>query len=77
MPSESEEVWRYTPIDDLDLGEFAPVTSSPGELPEAGRIVTEVVGDDLGQLSGLVVVHNGFPLSFGPQGGGRGHRRHR
>ncbi len=70
MPSESEEVWRYTPIDDLDLGEFAPVTSSPGELPEAGRIVTEVVGDDLGQLSGLVVVHNGFPLSFGPQGGG-------
>jgi Fe-S cluster assembly protein SufD len=72
MPSESEEVWRYSPIDDLDLGEFAPVTQPPGELPEAGRIVTEVVGDDLGQLSGLVVVHNGFPLSFGPQGGAGG-----
>ena len=34
LPSESEEVWRYTPIDDLDLGDFVPVTSSPGELPE-------------------------------------------
>jgi Fe-S cluster assembly protein SufD len=72
MPSESEEVWRYSPIDGLDLSEFVPVTSSPGALPEAGRIVTEVVGDDLGQLSGLVVVHNGFPVSFDRQGDGSG-----
>jgi Fe-S cluster assembly protein SufD len=70
MPSESEEVWRYTPIDDLNLDDFAPVTTAPGELPEAGRIVAEMVGESLGQLSGQVVVHNGFPLSFGPQGGG-------
>jgi Fe-S cluster assembly protein SufD len=70
LPSESEEVWRYTPIDDLDLGDFVPVTSGPGELSEAGRIVTEMVGDSLGQLSAQVVVHNGFPLSFGSQGGG-------
>jgi Fe-S cluster assembly protein SufD len=70
LPSESEEVWRYTPIDDLDLGEFVPVTSSPGELSEAGQIVSEMVGDSLGQLSAQVVVHNGFPLSFGSQGGG-------
>ena len=68
LPSESEEVWRYTPIDDLELGEFVPVTSTPGELPEAGRIVTEMVEESLGRLSGQVVVHNGFPLSFGPQG---------
>jgi Fe-S cluster assembly protein SufD len=70
LPSESEEVWRYTPIDDLDLGEFVPVTSSPGELPEAAGIVTEMISDSLGPLSGQVVVHNGFPLSFGSQGGG-------
>ena len=70
MPSESEEVWRYTPIDDLNLDDFVPVTTAPGELPEAGRIVAEMVAESLGQLSGQVVVHNGFPLSFGPQGGG-------
>jgi Fe-S cluster assembly protein SufD len=70
LPSESEEVWRYTPIDDLDLGQFVPVTSSPGELSEAARIVTEMVRDSLGRLSGQVVVHNGFPLSFDPPGGG-------
>ena len=70
LPSESEEVWRYTPIDDLDLGEFVPVTSSPGELPEAARIVTEMMRDSLGALSGQVVVHNGFPLSFSPQSPG-------
>jgi Fe-S cluster assembly protein SufD len=70
MPSESEEVWRYTPIDDLDLGDFVPVTSSPGELPETARIVTEVMRESLGPLSGQVLVHNGFPLSFDAQGGG-------
>jgi Fe-S cluster assembly protein SufD len=67
MPAESEEVWRYTPIDDLDLDEFLPVTVTPGELSEAGRIVTEMVEESLGRLSGRVVVHNGFPLSFSPQ----------
>ena len=70
LPSESEEVWRYTPIDDLDLGDFVPVTSSPGELPETARLVTELVRESLGRLSGHVVVHNGFPVSFDPQGGG-------
>jgi Fe-S cluster assembly protein SufD len=70
LPSESEEVWRYTPIDDLDLGEFVPVTSSPGTLPEAAGVVIEMISDSLGPLSGRVVVHNGFPLSFDAQGGG-------
>jgi Fe-S cluster assembly protein SufD len=64
MPTESEEVWRYTPIDDLTLDEFAPITTSPGALSEAGRIVTDLVASTVGKLSGHVVVHNGFPLSF-------------
>jgi Fe-S cluster assembly protein SufD len=72
LPSESEEVWRYTPIDDLDLADFVPVTSSPRELPEAARIVIEMLRDSLGPLSGQVLVHNGFPLSFDTQGGGCG-----
>jgi Fe-S cluster assembly protein SufD len=65
LPSESEEVWRYSPIDELELKEFEPVTRSSGVLPEAGRIATEAIRETQGQLSAFVVVHNGFPLSFG------------
>jgi len=73
MPAESEEVWRYTPIDDLDLDEFAPVAAPSAGLPEDARIVTDVVIESVGPLSGQVLVHNGFPLSFGPpQPGGNG-----
>jgi Fe-S cluster assembly protein SufD len=64
MPSESEEVWRYTPIDELKLSEFAPVTQSPGGLPGQGEIFRDMVASTIGSLSGLAVVHNGHPLSF-------------
>jgi Fe-S cluster assembly protein SufD len=64
MPSESEEVWRYTPIDELKLDEFAPITVSPGPLPVEGEIFRELVLSTLGRLSGEAVVHNGYPLSF-------------
>jgi Fe-S cluster assembly protein SufD len=64
MPSESEEVWRYTPIDELKVDEFAPVTASPGPLPVEGEIFRELVLSTLGRLSGEAVVHNGYPLSF-------------
>jgi Fe-S cluster assembly protein SufD len=33
-------------------------------LPEAGRIVAEMIAETLGQLCTQVIVHNGFPLSF-------------
>jgi Fe-S cluster assembly protein SufD len=68
MPSESEEVWRYTPIDELKLDEFAPVTQSPGALPEEGEIFRDLVVSTIGSLSGLAVVHNGHPLSFDTYG---------
>jgi Fe-S cluster assembly protein SufD len=64
LPSESEEVWRYTPIDDLKLEEFAPVTTPPGPLRGAGRAFHESVVSTLGSLSGQVLVHNGYPESF-------------
>jgi hypothetical protein len=74
LPSESEEVWRYTPIDDLDLGEFVPVTSSPGDAargrPDRHRNDAREPRPAVGQ----VVVHNGFPLSFDAQGGARRRR---
>jgi Fe-S cluster assembly protein SufD len=63
-PSESEEVWRYTPIDELKLDEFAPVPASPGPLPVEGEIFRELVLSTLGRVSGEAVVHNGYPLSF-------------
>jgi Fe-S cluster assembly protein SufD len=71
MPSESEEVWRYTPIDELTLDEFAPVTAAPGDFPDKGQIFNELVVSMLGPLSGRVEVHNGHPLSFVP-GSGQG-----
>jgi len=64
MPSEREEVWRYSPIDELDLNEFAPVTNVPGTLPEEGDVFLQMVTSTLGSLSGLAVVRNGHPLSF-------------
>jgi Fe-S cluster assembly protein SufD len=64
MPSESEEVWRYTPIDELKLDEFAPVVQSPGALPAEGEVFRDLATSTIGSLSGLAVVHNGYPVSF-------------
>jgi Fe-S cluster assembly protein SufD len=72
MPSESEEVWRYTPIDELKLNEFAPVTQPPGPLPEEGEIFRDMAASTIGSVSGLAVVHNGHPLSFATFGAERG-----
>jgi Fe-S cluster assembly protein SufD len=68
MPSESEEVWRYSPIDELNLNEFAPVTKPPGALSEDGERFRQMVTSTIGTLSGLAVVHNGHPLSFSTYG---------
>jgi Fe-S cluster assembly protein SufD len=63
MPSESEEVWRYSPIKELDLEAFGPVAGG-----EAGRAEAEAylgaLTPLLGELSGHVVVHNGSPGEF-------------
>ena len=69
MPTESEEVWRYTPIDDLDLDEFAPVTAAPGAPPEAALALSDALASVLGPLSGRVLVTNGYPHSFDVAGG--------
>ena len=64
LPSESEEVWRYSPIDDLKLDEFAP--SQPDEpahgAPVGGVELLTAVRQALGSTSGSVLVHDGRPV---------------
>ena len=81
LPSESEEVWRYSPIDDLALDDFAPdfLASSDGDVAPAGHALLESLRGALGQTAASVLVHGGravastwvgadAPLSFGPAG---------
>ncbi|MGO8862312.1 MAG: SufB/SufD family protein [Acidimicrobiales bacterium] len=70
MPAESEEVWRYTPIDDLHLDQFVPVTEAPGPPEQAALALSDAVASVLGPLSGRVLVHNGFPHRFDVAGAG-------
>jgi Fe-S cluster assembly protein SufD len=59
MPTESEEVWRYSPINDLKLDEFAPVPL--GAPSRDGQALSDSVASTLGPLAGRVLVHNGHP----------------
>jgi Fe-S cluster assembly protein SufD len=57
LPTEAEEVWRYSRIDDLDLGSYRPVapTDDATRLPAAVSAVAESVGP----RSGLLVLRDG------------------
>lgn len=58
VPSEAEEVWRYSRISELDVDAFAPVTAPPArtELPAAVRPLLDAIGD----RAGLVVTVDGW-----------------
>ena len=62
LPMESEEVWRYTPIDDLALDEFGPEAAG-GPDPErpdmAGEELLAAVTAALGSVAGSVLVREG------------------
>ncbi len=61
MPSEKEEVWRYTPIDELRLDDYAP---SDGEsLGTLGSAFLDGVVADLPQRVALVTVVDGRPVA--------------
>jgi Fe-S cluster assembly protein SufD len=69
LPSEAEEVWRYTPIDRLVLDDFAP----PGQdaPAPAGDQLLAALTTALGAVAGSVLVHNGRAATFttsGPAG---------
>ena len=61
LPSESEEVWRYTPIDQLDLDQFTPETASDNGH---GAALLESVAASLGATSGTALVESGRPVAF-------------
>ena len=76
LPSESEEVWRYTPIDGLDLAELAPpapdaegaegaggAKGENGQAEKAQALLANLTAA-LGPTAGRVLVHNGRPGPF-------------
>jgi Fe-S cluster assembly protein SufD len=60
LPSESEEVWRYTPIDHLVLDDFTPVPPD-GTAPGPAQDLLAALTAELGSTAGSVLVHNGHP----------------
>lgn len=42
LPSSTEELWRYTPIADLDIARFSPVAVAPDAVP-AGFVTDDVI----------------------------------
>lgn len=68
MPSEKEEVWRYTPIDDLHLDDYRPVQDE--ERPqsalddEMARAFVAGVKRDLPERAAFVVVRDGRTTSI-------------
>jgi Fe-S cluster assembly protein SufD len=57
LPSESEEVWRYTPINSLVLDDFEPPADA-GPVPAGDQLLAAVTAA-LGAVAGSVLVHNG------------------
>lgn len=56
LPSESDEVWRYSRVDELDLDAFGPVREDGTAAPPAGM---EGLLEALGPKSGLLVAVDG------------------
>jgi Fe-S cluster assembly protein SufD len=73
LPSEKEEVWRYSRIDQLDLDRFRPVGTSEASSGDPGPSPSErihaLVGS-LGPRSGLVVTFNGVLATVSSSVGG-------
>jgi Fe-S cluster assembly protein SufD len=57
LPSDAEEVWRYSRIAELDLDAYAPV--GPGDPVDVPSTALAPLLDAVGPRSGLVVTSNG------------------
>ena len=58
MPTEADEIWRYSRISDLDLDAFEPTVdhgTAPAGIPSEAQLAVAACGE----RSGLVVVRNG------------------
>ena len=58
LPTEAEEIWRYSGIDSFDLDRFAP-SSTVACRPEADLAAAAAAAEALGPRSGLVVTRSG------------------
>jgi hypothetical protein len=81
LPRESEEIWRYSRIGELDLDRYAPCPDGPGvgaqvsDLPPQLRALVEAAGPAatvvVSRNGGLgEVVHPQSGLEIGPAGSG-------
>jgi Fe-S cluster assembly protein SufD len=69
LPSVKEEVWRYSPIDTLDLDAYRPASPPEGASVDLlAQAFVDGITADLAVRSALVVVHNGSPVSFDRSG---------
>jgi len=59
IPTEAEEVWRYSGIDAFDLGAYGPVSSSTSSASEPAIAFARRLADSLGPRAGLVITRNG------------------
>lgn len=61
LPSESEEVWRYSPIDRLALEDFtpSPAGDAPASSDAAASDLLAALAADLGGTAGALLVHGG------------------
>jgi Fe-S cluster assembly protein SufD len=44
MPTESEEIWRYSRISDLDLDSFTPTAAGPATVPSEVQPLLDAIG---------------------------------
>ncbi len=58
LPSEAEEVWRYSPVGEIDLGEYRLTDFSSEPQPSASDL-PQRMSERFGLTGGLVVVRNG------------------
>ncbi len=59
LPSVDEEMWRYSPIGELDLDAWAPPVPHPGGTPEPPPAELVALLERLGTRAATVVVRNG------------------
>ena len=58
LPTTAQEVWRYSPIDKLDLAAYHPAPPAPAGRPEITGLAAALV-DALGERSGLAFTVDG------------------
>lgn len=59
LPTEAEEIWRYSRIGHFDLGAYTPATSLPMSAGHGIPPVLEAAMTAAGERSALIIVHNG------------------